>query len=371
MKRILGLSLLLLIVAAGCSQAPTEQASTNPFDQEFGGFTTDNEAAAFGDAELLADAAGEMSVADPVAAAINADSLLGDKFAIFALRIVWGQPRLDTLSTTPTTWDGSLSIDSGRIGVLRTIRFEDGQDYLVLPRTSPDEVEWVSITTVHNDGLLLVLGMPAALVNDTVDNMITFATAPLTFSFPARDLYTLDTAIAVGDAGNMVVFNSFIVERQLCPKGFLSGHWLHSDTTDGGEFTGRWLSRDGLLSGYLEGAYGFRSDGKPVFFGKYIDEFGNFEGRLRGVWGPRTGHNSGGFFRGIWYDAMDRPLGVLHGHWKVDGEGEGLFQGVWKTRCPDWDGSGHDWRNWEDEWWHPGWIDLPVDHDRSALTASS
>lgn len=361
MKRFLVLSLLLFLVAAGCSQQPTEQVSSNPLDQPFGGFTTDNEAPAFGDAALLAAADGEVSVDDPLVAAINADdSVYAARYTVFALRVVWGQPRLDTLSTTPTTWDGSLAVDSGRIGVLRTIRFEPGQDHLVLPRTAPNEVEWVSVTTVHNDGLLLLIGMPTALLADSASNMITFATAPLTYSFEARDLYALDTAIAVGDAGNMVMFNSFVIDRRLCPRGFLEGGWAHSDSADGGRFRGRWMSRDGRLSGYLQGEYGFRSNGKPVFFGKYIDESGNFEGRLRGVWGPRTGHNRGGFFRGLWYDAMDRPAGRLHGHWKAEEDGKGTFQGVWKTKCFGWDDSGHEWRDWEDEWWNPGWIDHPM-----------
>jgi hypothetical protein len=133
--------------------------------------------------------------------------------------------------------------------------------------------------------------------------------------------------------------------------------WTKSDTSRGGEFLGRWSTRDGKLSGYLEGKYGFNSAGKPVFFGKYIDEGGKFEGRLRGVWGPGARHNSCGFFRGVFYDPMDRPAGRLHGRWCVDDPGTGHFQGVWMTKCPSW-AVDRGWERWNDMDWHPGWMDF-------------
>lgn len=367
MKKVLFLSLAVLFVAAGCSQTPTEQVSSNILNQEFGGYTTENEAPAFGDAALLADAAGDVIVDDDVAAAITAADSMDDRaVAVFALRIVWGQLELDTTSTTPTVWDGSLAIDSGRIGVLRTLLFEEGQDYVERlrcdsTRCAPNVIGWVSTTTVHHDGLLLLIGMPASLLSDSTDNMLTFATGPLTYTFSAKQLYALDTVISVDDAGNAVMFNGFEVRRDLCPKGFLAGRWMVSDTTDGGTFRGRWMSRDGRLTGYVDGRWGHRDDGKPVFFGKYIDENGNFEGRMRGVWGPNTGHNRGGFFRGVFYDPTDKPAGRLHGRWKAEAPGEGLFQGVWKMHCPKWDDDAPRWRNWEDEGWDPGWIDHPMD----------
>jgi hypothetical protein len=347
MQRLTALLLaLVLVAAAGCSQAPTDSAQTNPFDQEFGGVTTDNEAPAFNDPDLLATASVEVDPADPLAISIEADAA-DSVHAVFALRAVWGQLRYDSASTSPTVWDGSISVDSGRIGVRRVIRFEPGQDYL-LPRTAPNVVEFVSTTTVHHDGLLVLIGVNTAMLADSSDNLVTFATGPLTISFRLRQLVALDTIVRVDDAGNAVMFNGFLVRPDLCPRGFLAGKWMTSEEGDGGEFRGGWISRNGQLEGYLSGNYGIDSDGRRVFFGKYIDINGTFEGRLRGVWGPLPLPARGGYFKGVFYDAQDRPAGRLCGFWKADAAGEGHFEGVWMLYCPRWDAAGRGWERWDD-----------------------
>ena len=361
MRKISLLLLLAMAVAVGCSQAPTELNSVNPLDSEFGGVTTDNEAPGFGDNELVAASADEVDPGDPLAVAIEADAA-GDPsvHAVFALRVIWGQLRYNEASTAPTVWDGSVSVDSGRIGVRRLIRFEPEQDYLVLPRTAPNVVDFVSRTTVHNDGLLLLIGVNTATLADLSDNLVTFATGPLTISFKLRELVALDTAIRVDDAGNAVMFNSFLVRPDQCPKGFLGGAWMANEDERGGEFKGRWVSRSGELEGYLMGEYGVNSNGRHVFFGKYIDANGTFEGHLRGVWGPAPAPLRGGFFKGVFYDAQDRPAGRLHGHWKADELGAGGFQGVWMLHCPRWDNAGHPWDRWDDESFDPG----TLEHDQ-------
>ncbi|HSG82348.1 MAG TPA: hypothetical protein VLC48_08865, partial [Gemmatimonadota bacterium] len=97
MRRIALFLLLPLIVAAGCSQAPTELGSANPLDLEFGGFTVDNETPAFGDADLVIAGAEEVDPADPLALAIEAD-VAGSTGVrpVFALRAVWGQLHYDS-----------------------------------------------------------------------------------------------------------------------------------------------------------------------------------------------------------------------------------------------------------------------------------
>lgn len=356
MRRIALFLLLPFIVAAGCAQAPTELSSANPLDLEFGGFTADNETPAFGDADLLISRADEVDPADPLALAIEAEAAGSTGVRpVFALRAVWGQLHYDSTSTTPTIWDGSIQVDSGRIGICRIIRFEPGQDYVVLPRTSPNVVDFVSRTTVHNDGLMLLIGVNTAMLADSSDNLVTFATGPLHISFKLRELVALDTAIRVDDAGNAVMFNSFLVRPDLCPKGFLGGAWMAGD--EGGEFKGRWVSRSGELEGYLMGTYGVNSDGLRVFFGKYIDLNGTFEGRLRGVWGPAPAPLRGGFFKGVFYDPQDRPAGRLHGHWTTDESGAGGFEGVWLLHCPRWDADAHGWEFWDDESFDPGMLE--------------
>lgn len=356
MRKTIWLLAATMLIAVGCTQAPTQDEELTVFDQTSGGFEATSEAPAFGDTELLAEAADEVDPGDPQAASISADAALDSsgRHLVFALRAVWGQLRFDSSSTMPTTWDGSASIDSGRIGVLRKIRFEPATDYL-LPRTAPATVNWASVTTVHNDGLLFLMGTKEPTLSDSSANMVHFKAGPVSLSMTLRELATLDTIIKVDDVGNAIMLNGMLVRPRDCARGFLGGHWsANADSAGvGGEFKGRWVSRNGALAGHLMGRYGVNSNGRKVFFGKYIDANGKFEGMLRGTWGKIDGR-PGGHFKGVYFDAMDRPAGRLFGHWKtheVDSTNagrEGVFQGVWKAACPSWNNGGHRWENWTD-----------------------
>ena len=371
MRRWLAASLSLLAVVVGCSQAPTQQAEQNPFDEEFGGFTTSSEAPGFGDATLVSAAVtDEVDPSDPICDSIKSGDpgRPGIRRQFLALRVIWGQPRYDSASTTPTVWDGKLTVKGGRIGVARVIRFEPATDWL-LPRTEPGVISWVSQTTVHNDGLLCLIGLPRpdrpdstgdTTVVDTVppadtlpplpELTVSFETSPLSISFSLPELLALDTVIAVDDRGNVVMFHCMLVEPGACPRGFLGGEWVLNEEGSGGEFKGRWASENGELSGYLMGRFGVNSNGRRVFFGKYIDEAGNFEGRLRGVWLPTSRHPRAGVFMGVFYTPTGEPAGRLHGRWAVREEGGGCFQGVWKTQCPSWDRGVLGWAHWDDEY---------------------
>jgi hypothetical protein len=364
MKKSIWVVAVLTFVAVGCSQTPTQQETGNVFDEEFGGVTATDEAPAFGDAALAAADADEQDPLDPQASALQSDLVNAPHtHRVFALRVIWGQLRFDSTSTTQTVWDGSVSVDGGRVGVMRTIRFEPTTDYLV-PREEAGSVGWKSVTTVHNDGLLLLIGIPkgkldtALSVTDSLaEYTVAFETKPLAVSFPLRDLLTLDTVIQVNDAGNAVLFNGFLMRPHDCPKGFLGGVWQHNSDTTGGEFKGRWISRNGLLMGHVEGRYGINANGLRVFFGKYIDVDGRFEGYLRGIWGRCTVVRGGGYFSGVFYSPTKEPMGRLHGHWRAHEAGVGVFQGIWKTRCPHWDAAGARWDDWADEDFDPGSLD--------------
>lgn len=357
MKKTLWLIAAIMLVAVGCSQAPVQNEGLTLFDDPSGGFDATSEAPAFGDFDLLAETADEVDPEDPQAVAITADAAADSagRHLVFALRAVWGQLRFDSTSTTPAIWNGSASIDSGRIGVLRKIRFEPATDFL-LPRTSPATVEWASVTTVHNDGLLFLIGTQApTLAPDSSDNMVHFTAGPVSLSLTLRELASLDTIIHVDDAGNAIMLNGMLIRRNDCPRGFLGGHWRANDDSAGvgGEFKGRWVSRNGETTGHLKGRYGVDRRGRKVFFGKIIDSSGNFRGMLRGIWGPLDSR-PGGFFSGVYFDAMDRPAGRLHGHWKTSETDstsvgrEGVFQGVWKAACPTWNHGGMRWDDWRD-----------------------
>ena len=368
MKRFLGLLIAGVFVASGCSQAPTQQEEATVFDEEFGGYTAGPEAAAFGDEQLLAEAGDEVDPGDPEATLIETDQAdAPERHLVFVFRAVWGQLRFDSTSRTPTDWTGGLVIDDGRIGVRRTIRFEPATDYLK-PRTAPNIVEWASITTVHNDGILALISVrlpapdPTVMTTDPLppeilDSKLHFRTGPLSISFTLRELVTLDTAIRVDDAGNAVLFNGMLVRPRDCPRGFLGGHWMRNEEGTGGEFKGRWVATNGDRMGSLVGRYGVNANGRRVFFGKVVNEAGEFLALMRGVWRSHDVAGHGGQFMGVFYSAMHEPLGRLHGCWKAEEPGEGAFMGVWKARCPDWANVDPGWTRWDDENWDPGKLD--------------
>lgn len=222
----------------------------------------------------------------------------------FFLRIDWGQLRFDPQCPEPTNWDGAVSVSNGFIRILRKIAF-DRHDSFIRPRTDKAVVEWQSRTLPHHDGLLVKIVVPASASGVTV----TFATDPLTRTFTLDELVKMNERVPVDEIGNEVSFVARERGSHIFGAGFLAGKWSH------GEFRGRWIGLFGQVEGYVRGTYGVRSDGKKVFFGKYVDAEGNFKGRLRGVWGYGAPLVPGGYFAGHWVDASGRIAGFLGGHW--------------------------------------------------------
>jgi hypothetical protein len=335
-KTILFLAIPMLVgfLLSGCSST-TEPENPSVNLEDFGSYTTANEEPAFGDPYIQALMDVEENVDDPVALSPTVDSIENqERTARYCFRMVWGNLERDSGITDPTDWSGTLTISRGAILVTQTIRFEPGQDYL-LPRYDdsgryvPEELNWVSKTTVGVDGIATRLLIPPSVTDDVVT--VTYKSAQLTISFDVPELEDLDTLISIG-TGNAISFEATRCEPQTnVPRhGHLIGRWGRND--DGqGIFYGRWMTSRGRVIGSLRGNWGIDSTGTHVFVGKYIDRDGNFMGFIKGIWRVRgLGANAVGQFRGRIFNADREPIGVLKGHFKKgDTRWGGYFAGQW------------------------------------------
>jgi hypothetical protein len=372
---------VLLLWSVGCSDAPNQSQDTDTANNsaEFGGYTASNEQPAFGSPEFAAietEAAGE-EVVDPILATAEVVEMERHPEArSFFVRVLWGKLDYDSTVGVATDWSGSLSVSRGAEAVRRVIRFERGQDEL-LPRTNRRLIEWKSLTTVHNDGLLVEVFNPRrpdsvrfdttfVVVTDTsvvngdtvitdrekiaVDTTVfdspltlTFATEPLTISFTGSELMALDTIIYVKDS-NAVLIQSTRVDRKSCPKGHLAGKW--GINAEGEKvFRGVWMTNRGNVEGHLLGHWGTNDEGRRMFWGKWIASNGRFEGFLRGGWAPNPNDHasdiardhSGGGFKGQIFSADRVPIGFLRGHYRSNANPSeniaGRFAGKWKLNC--------------------------------------
>lgn len=347
---LMALGLLAMIAGCGQDSASSSESDFEAIASEFGGYTPTDEAPAFGDPAMQAEMAGDEEFTDKllttpeVAAIVN-----NDETGAYALRIVWGSMDFDSTVTEVTDWSGSLSVTRGAEVIRRLIRFEPWQDY-ILPRTDRKLIEWVSKTTVHNDGIFVNIYIPPNTTTESTSAdevvTVTFETVPFSITFEISDLTKLDTIYYLDDEVNAVAFRAFKLHPMACPKGFLGGRWGR-DSTGQNVFYGRWMSVDGALVGHLKGHWGYDPDSNwiNVFYGKYIDITGQFEGLLRGVYIPRPPNtnpnaacNTGGKFYGYFYDANGNVKGVLRGHYRLPRCNArctmGTFHGRWKTFCP-------------------------------------
>lgn len=367
-------TMIALMLAIGCSKNPTETNNTTASTQDdninlndqYGGYTATNEQEAFGDADLAQATEGEAEYDDAMATNSVVEDMCNDpKAGWYHFRAVWGNLTYDSTATTPTDWTGSLTITRGALLVRRVIRFEPATDWL-LPRTDRKLVEWVSQTTVHNDGLAFDIVVPrpkpildssyvsttdslgnpydSLVVDTTFDDTpvkLTFKTGPYSRTFTLDEVAKLDTIIDLED-GNSVSFSGFQLEKIGCPKGFMAGFWGKdtSETADTslGVFRGLWVGQHGLIEGYVKGHYGIDSTGAQVFFGKWISVDGQFEGFLKGSYRilPTMRPYPGviGQYRGEIFDANSAPIGWVKGLFRSGPEmAGGFFSGRWKFNC--------------------------------------
>lgn len=328
------LSLLAMVTFTACSgdnqltepeaNSESEEASLN---LEFGGYETNDEQIAFGDTELLNESSETVDVTDTYATdARVVDALRSDSTdaRVFIVRATWGYLQGDSTETDITDWSGSAQIDRGTLIVLKTVRFE-GNDFVHLPRTSRQLVEFTSQTKPHFDGLVL-----AIIDKDTSDSegTFTFNAGAFTTTLRYSDLDSLELIEPVGGEGHEVSIISHSRDVKPFAGGFISGKWIKT-RPHGGQFRGRWISSLGSSAGYIKGIWGINDFGNKVFKGKYISVNGEFRGLLAGQWSYTRGSENTGVFSGRWVNRDRQLVGKFRGHFKTGrvGDRRGYFHG--------------------------------------------
>ena len=358
----------LLFWVSGCSDSPIEPGASENLnlEDEFGGYTASMENPGFGDPELVDEAASDTVYNDEILTSPEVGTVISfpPRTGYYHLRAVWGRLCYDSTVTEVTDWTGSLSVSHGIEVIRRVIRFEPGQDYIIRPRTDPKLIEWVSKTTVHNDGIAVDIFVPpifdttevvevdslgdtsyVIVIDTSYSATVSFETGPYSRTFELEELKSLDTVVYLDDS-NAVAFHAFELHRYPCPRGFLAGRWGFNENGEG-RFRGVWWSKrpnffGWYISGYLKGHFGKNNSGAKVFFGKWISRNGEFKGFLKGTYGhlPRpevtdaTRKHAHGWFAGKIFNANRIEIGVLKGrHRSAPWHKNGFFQGRWKLHC--------------------------------------
>ena len=107
----------------------------------------------------------------------------------------------------PVDWDGFLKTTNGTVQVLRTVRFERGDE--ILPRTDRQSVRWNSTTTVNWDGIIFALRVPRGDPGVTV----TLNATQAQFSWNVTQLARLHVRERVDRAGHEIEVAAFALER--------------------------------------------------------------------------------------------------------------------------------------------------------------
>jgi len=320
---LLTLALAALVIVTGCSKETSSTAVTDTgtlnYEDEFGGYTTSDEAPGFGDETILNELSGgseEVVEPEPSMSPIF-DSLDADENVnVYRMKILWGQLEGDSTAQDVIDWSGSLEIEYGAIRVATLVKFE-GEDHLVRPRNDCTKLEWVSYTKPHYDGIMVFLyDSPDERAES--ENVVTFTTPEYTRTFSIDELESLSEIVDIDDAGNKISFESYFTSAQEQRNGFLEGRWVKKGLQRG-VFYGRFVAYDGRSMGHLRGHFGISRAGDQVFFGKWITAGGQFKGLLRGTWASEDPAASidpaRGTFEGVWANRALTVNGQLGGKW--------------------------------------------------------
>jgi len=296
MRVQLPLVLLLASTTVACTtdeSTPIENESdiVSALERENGGFDTSDEApmfaleARFEEARLEADR--------PIADSLRDSEELRTLAAAPGVRsvdivVMWGRFRADPNVPTRHDWSGILNMSgTSAVAVNRAIGFEDATD-AVLPRTTRDRIQFTSVTGPRTDGLALRI----------IDTRGPNSPDRLQMKYTPDDtqgeayVFDIDDALAgpvvVVDYGNG---NQLVAmarpHRDDCDTGFVRGRW-HALAPNVSAYLGVVLNADGEIVGHMRGIAGQRRDGRPVFFGKWINREGQFRGLLAGSYTDDT-----------------------------------------------------------------------------------
>ena len=364
MKNLISMIAAAALIAAlsGCflsDDSPTSPATVPEpgidLDSPTGGFTTSDEAPAFGEPEAFEAFNADAPVLDPIENTYEYQTQLQAEGAlVFELRAVWGNLFAIDDSTRaescPLDWSGSLRLEGGLVCMQRAIAFEPADS---LYRIDQSTIAWISRTGPHVDGVHVKLVLPPSPPEDSASfdrtsPRLVLRTGPFSRIFTVEELAGLRLIEPVDRCGNGISIAS-APALPLCPHGHLVGGWTFlppdsvaasdSSGTVYGGFRGVWIGAGGRIAGHLRGVFGVASDGRRVFFGKYIDTTGRFMGILRGEYDPRPGEDDAapiprGYFAGMWIDEGGLTAGRLRGLWMAEAEsGAGCFHGVWGMNC--------------------------------------
>jgi hypothetical protein len=323
---VLGASSPLTIgcmVDTGSEPVSSDEAA---LEQANGGMTTAAEDPGFGEETILNAETLDTTFADSKDLTTDAAALPGAKS--YRLVLLWGHlpPAHDTedanVTPKPIDWSGNVSVDAGAIGVERTLRFDPKDS--VSPRTSPQEVSFVSHTLPAVDGLLLHVVIPSG-----GSTLVHFDTAALSTDIDLTEVAQKGGgAVQLGDGRNGLGFAGY-ADVAGCNKGFVFGRWIKAHAGFG-HLRGRVVDGNGEALGHVRGIWGHApKKDKNVFFGKYIDSNGEFRGLFGGEYG-------GGAFAGLWKTANPKDGGVIEGRY-FDGpdanDGKGFYVSRWSEAC--------------------------------------
>jgi hypothetical protein len=312
----------------GADEDPEVAAIAAALEEENGGLEMTDEAPAFGEHELMADATElEEEILDPIA---EEDEVLQMQQApdavLFHTLILWGQFPGDPEMEQARNWSGALHVNRGAIIVNKAVAFEGPTDTLQ-PRPDPQTVVFTSATRPHHDGLRLTIIDPTPLSPEPLQ--LTYGTpdGPVV-SLPMAALTQGPVHEVVDNLDNRVVAMAMPQPVDLCSHGMLAGRW-HRLTPGRGRLAGPVLDPRGEPIGHVRGIFGKRANGEQVFFGKYI----NLQGQFVGIFAGRYGDDQ---FEGRWLNRAG-DLGALGGRYRdtmIDPEGVGHFMGRWaETSC--------------------------------------
>lgn len=303
-EKLIIASSIVCLLAAGCYGTEEDAevgAIAEALELDNGGLEETDEAPAFGADEefdalqlLVADPPAEDPMeADPEVAAMRA---VPDAVVV-RVGIEWGQIPGDRTNRVPRNWTGALVVNRGALLVHRTLRFEPATDRL-LPRPNPQTLPFTSVTLPHHDGLALTIIDPTpeaaepltlAYINDLPGEAGPEGGA---LRVPVAALLDGPRELVSDAADNRMVAVAMARPVDVCQQGFMMGRW-HRVAPGRGRIAGRVVNEEGELQGHIRGIYGHRRNGDQVFFGKYINADGNFQGIF-------AGHYDDGHYEGRW-----------------------------------------------------------------------